>query len=60
VQAGGRARVLHGAEVTADRYQVGTVIGLQDPDMKQAWRLAAGSTDTTAKQLTDLWSPVEH
>ena len=55
VQAGGRARVLRGAEVTADRYQVGTVVCVQDPDMKQAWCLAASSTDATAKQLTGLY-----
>ena len=55
VQAGGRARVLRGVEVTADRYQVGTVVCVQDPDMKQAWCLAASSTDATAKQLTGLY-----
>ena len=55
VQAGGRARVVRGAEVTADRYRVGTVICVQDPDMKQAWCLAASSTDATAKQLTGLY-----
>ena len=51
VRAGGRARVLRGAEVTADRYPVGTVVCVQDPDMKQAWCLAASSTDATAKHL---------
>jgi len=55
VQAGGRARMLRGAEVTADRYQVGTVVCVQDPDMKQAWCLATSSTDATAKQLTGLY-----
>jgi len=55
VQAGGRARVLRGAEVTADRCRVGTVVCVQDPDMKQAWCLAASSTDATAKQLTGLY-----
>jgi Transposase DDE domain len=55
VQAGGRARVLRGAEVTADRYRVGTVVCVQDPDMKQAWCLAASSTDATAKHLTGLY-----
>jgi len=52
VQTGGRARVLRGAAVTADRYQVGTVVCVQDPDMKQAWCLATNSTNATAKQLT--------
>src|SRR5271166_5106993 len=51
VRAGGRARVLRGAAVTADRYPVGTVVCVQDPDMKQAWCLAASSTDATAKHL---------
>ena len=55
VQAGGRARVLRGAAVTADRYPVATVVCVQDPDMKQAWCLAASSTDATAKQLTGLY-----
>jgi hypothetical protein len=51
VRPGGRARVLRSAAVTADRYQVGTVVCVQDPDMKQAWCLAASSTDATAKDL---------
>jgi len=55
VQAGGRARVLRGAEVTADRYRVGMVVCVQDPDMKQAWCLAASRTDATAKQLIGLY-----
>jgi hypothetical protein len=55
VQAGGRARVLRGAEVTTDRYRVGTVVCVQDPDMKQAWCLAASDTDATAKQLIGLY-----
>jgi Transposase DDE domain len=51
VRPGGRARVLRSAKVTADRYPVGTVVCVQDPDMKQAWCLAASSTDATAKDL---------
>jgi hypothetical protein len=51
VRPGGRARVLRGAQVTADRYPVGTVICVQDPDMKQAWCLAASSANATAKQM---------
>jgi len=51
VGVGGRARVLRGAAVTADRYVVGTVVCVQDPDMKQAWCLAASSTDATAREL---------
>jgi hypothetical protein len=55
LQSGGRARVLRGAAVTADRYPVGTVVCVKDPDMKQAWCLAASSPDATAKQLTALY-----
>jgi len=52
VRPSGRARVLRGAAVTADRYAVGTVVCVQDPDMKQGWCLAASSTNATAKHLT--------
>ena len=52
VGPGGRARTLRGAKVTADRYGVGTVVCVRDKDMKQAWRLAASSSDETAKDLT--------
>ena len=55
VRAGGGARVLRGALVTADRYRVGTVVCVQDPDMKQAWCLATSSTNATAKQLTGYY-----
>ncbi len=51
VRPGGRACVLRGAAVTADRHAVGTVVCVQDLDMKQAWCLAASSTDATAKDL---------
>ena len=56
VRPGGRARVLRGAQVTADRYTVGTVVCVQDPDMKQAWCLAASSIDATAKQMIGYYA----
>jgi transcriptional regulator with XRE-family HTH domain len=52
VQSGRRARVLRGAEVTVDRYQLGTVVCVQDSEIKQAWYLAVSSIDASAKQLT--------
>jgi Transposase DDE domain len=55
VRPSGRARVLRGAMVTADRYPVGTVVCVQDPDMKQAWCLAASSASATAKELTGYY-----
>ena len=41
--------------VTADRYRVGTVVCVRDPEMKQAWCLAASSTEATAKDLTGYY-----
>ena len=55
VRAGSGARVLRSAAVTADCYPVGTVVCVQDPAMKQAWCLAASSTDASAKQLTGYY-----
>ena len=54
VGPGGRARVLRGAPVTAERYQVGTVLCVQDKAMKQAWCLVS-STALSAKTLTALY-----
>jgi hypothetical protein len=56
VQPAGRSRVLRGAMVTAERYAVGTVVCVQDKAMKQAWCLAASSTDATAAQLTGYYA----
>jgi hypothetical protein len=55
VGTGGRARVLRDALVTAERYQVGTVLCVQDKDMKQAWCLATSTTDASAKALMTLY-----
>jgi Transposase DDE domain len=55
VGPGGRARVLRGALVTAERYQVGTVLCVQDKAMKQAWCLATSSTVATARALMSLY-----
>src|SRR5919199_489535 len=52
VRSDGRARTLRGATVTAERHEVGTVVCVRETDMKQAWCLAASSTDETAKDLT--------
>ncbi len=55
VGPGGRARILRGALVTAERYPVGTVVCVQDHAMKQAWCLASSTTDATAKTLMGLY-----
>ena len=51
VGAGGRPRTLRNAFVTADGYQVGTVVCVHAKDMKEPWCLAASTTTETAKQL---------
>ena len=55
VGPGGRAKLLRGAEVTADRYQVGTVLCVRDKDMKQAWCLATSRAEATANELKGLY-----
>jgi hypothetical protein len=55
VGPGGRARVLRGAAVTAERYPVGTVLCVQDKAMKQAWCLATSTTAATARALMRLY-----
>jgi len=51
VAVGGRPRTLRNASVTAESYQVGTVVCVHAKDMKEPWCLAASTTTDTAKQL---------
>jgi transposase len=55
VGPGGRATVLRAARVTADRYQVGTVVCVRDKDMKGAWCLATSYKNPTAGFLKSLY-----
>jgi transposase len=55
VGPGGRATLLRGARVTADRYEVGTVVCVRDKDMKGAWCLATSYKDATAGFLKGLY-----
>jgi hypothetical protein len=55
VGPGGRATILRGAMVTADKYQVGTVLCVRDKDMKGAWCLATSYKDATAGSLKGLY-----
>jgi len=55
VGAGGRARVLRGATVTAAGYPVGAVVCVQARDMKQPWCLATSITNETARALINLY-----
>ena len=51
VGVGGRSRTLRNAFVTANGYQVGTVVCVHAKDMKEPWCLAASTATDTAKQL---------
>jgi hypothetical protein len=53
--AGGRARMLRGASVTADQYGIGSVVCLRDAGMKQAWCLATSYRDRPAKELAGYY-----
>ena len=55
VGAGGRARVLRGATVTAAGYPVASVVCVQAKGMKQPWCLAASVTNETARALINLY-----
>ena len=55
VGAGGRARVLRGATVTAAGYSVATVVCVRAKDMKQPWCLATSVTHETARALINLY-----
>ncbi len=56
VGAGGRARVLRGAMVTATGYPVGAVVCVQAKNMKQPWCLAASSAGEPARALVNLYA----
>jgi hypothetical protein len=51
----GRARILKDARVTADRYQVGSVVCVHDRKMKEPWFLATSFRDRPASQLVKLY-----
>jgi len=55
VGAGGRARLLSGATVTAAGYPVATVVCVQAKDMKQPWCLATSISNETARALINLY-----
>ena len=51
VGAGGRARTLRGAAVTAQAYPVATVVCVRAKGMKEPWCLAASTADEPARAL---------
>ncbi len=56
VGAGGRARVLRGATVTAAGYPVGAVVCVQAKDMKEPWCLAVSTAEEPARALINLYA----
>jgi len=55
VAAGGRARVLRGATVTAAGYPVAVVVCVRAKDMKEPWCLATSLANETARALINLY-----
>ena len=55
VGKGGRACTLRNPLVTATQYPVGTVVCVQDPDMKDAWCLATNTTRLKTQELKNLY-----
>jgi len=56
VGKGGRSRTLRGAQVTGQKYTVGTVICVHAKDMKEPWCLATNLTDASARTLIDYYA----
>jgi hypothetical protein len=56
VGAGGRARVLRAATVTAAGYEVGAVVCVQAKGMKEPWCLAVSTAGEPARALINLYA----
>jgi hypothetical protein len=56
VGAGGRARTLRGAAVTADACPIAAVVCVQAKGMKEPWCLASSVTDQPARALINLYA----
>ena len=56
VGAGGRARTLRGAAVTAHAYPVATVVCVRAKGMKEPWCLATSIADQPARALINLYA----
>ena len=56
VGAGGRARTLRHARITAQHYEVGTVVCVQAKDMKEVWCLAASDEKAAARTLVNYYA----
>jgi hypothetical protein len=55
ISKNGQARLLRDARVTANAYQVATVVCVRDPAIKQPWCLAASTSEATARELINLY-----
>lgn len=56
VGAGGRARKLGHAEVTAARHKVGAVVCVKAKGMKDAWCLATSNATATTREIINLYA----
>ena len=56
VGAGGRARKISPAAVTAEGHAVGAVVCVKAKGMKEPWCLASSHADKTAREITNLYA----
>jgi hypothetical protein len=56
VGKGGRAKTLRGARVTAERYEVPTVVCVQGKDMKEPWCLCASDPQAKAREIINHYA----
>ncbi len=56
VGKGGRAKTIRHAKITEQQYEVGTVVCVQAKDMKEAWCIAASSTEAKARTLINYYA----
>jgi len=56
VGKGGRSCTLRGAQVTGDRFEVGTVVCVHAKGMKEPWCLATNLTDASARTLINYYA----
>ena len=52
----GHSKAMRGALVTAKQYEVGAVVTVHAPGMKDSWCLATSLSDKTARDVVDLYA----
>jgi hypothetical protein len=52
----GHSKAMRGALVTAKKYEVGAVVTVRAPDMKDSWCLATSLKDSSARDVVNLYA----